>query len=128
MSEVLPHRALHLRYALKLVGRTGEAEDVVQEAYARLFALSDWRRIGHAHAFAMRTVHNIAVERFRQAGVVQIDQAQRLDFLDPADERPSPERETLARAELHRVANLIEELPDRCREVIRLRRIEGLSS
>ncbi len=46
--------------------------------------------VGNAHAFAMRTIHNIAVERFRRAEVVRMDQALRLDTLDPADESPRP--------------------------------------
>lgn len=127
VTEVLPHRPRHLAYALRLIGRPSEAEDVVQDAYARLFALEDWRRIAHPHAFAMRMIHNIAVERFRRADVVQIEQALRLELLEPVDESPSPERETFARAELRTVWRMLDTLPERCREVVRLRRIEGLS-
>lgn len=126
-AEVLPHRQIHLHYALRLAGQMSEAEDVVQEAYARLFALGDWQRIENPHAFAMRTIHNIVVERFRRAEVVQIDQALRIEMLDPADEQPSPERTVLARAELKEVARVLADLPERCRDVVKLRRIEGLS-
>ena len=128
MDQVLPHRRTHIGYARRLTGREAEAEDVVQEAYTRIFASADWRRIGNAHAFTMRTVHNVAVERFRRAGVVQMDQALRLDTFDPADERPSPERETMARDELRQVAEALERLPERCGEVFRLRRIDGFST
>ena len=125
MAEVLPHRPAHLAYALRLTGEPSGAEDVVQEAYARLFALTDWRRIERPHPFAMRTIHNLVVERFRRADVVQIDQALRLDLFDPVDEQPSPERDLMARAELRQVAQALDMLPERCREVVRLRRIEG---
>lgn len=40
----------------------------------------------------------------------------------------TPERYTEARARLNRVQAGIDQLPNRCREVIRLRKIEGLST
>ncbi len=127
IDAVLPYRARHLQYAMRLTGNQAEAEDIVQEAYARLFALTDWPRIEHPPAFAMRIIHNIAVERFRRADVVRINQAVRLELFDPADESPSPERAAIARAELKQVAAALNRLPDRCRDVVRMRRIDGLS-
>jgi RNA polymerase sigma-70 factor (ECF subfamily) len=127
IESVLPHRPRHLEYAERLAGDRAEADDIVQEAYARLIALSDWRRLENPHAFAMRTVHNIAVERFRRADVVRIRQAVHLDWLDPADDSPSPERAMGARRELEQVAIALESLPERCRDVVKLRRIEGHS-
>jgi RNA polymerase sigma factor (sigma-70 family) len=128
MDRVMPYRGVHLNYAQRLTGYGVEAEDIVQDAYARIFTSADWRNIAHPHAFAMRTIHNVAIDRFRSAGVVQMRQALRLDTFDPADERPSPEREVMARAELRRVAQALETLPERCREVVSLRRIQGFST
>jgi RNA polymerase sigma factor (sigma-70 family) len=128
MDRVLPYRGVHLNYAQRLTGHGAQAEDIVQEAYARIFAGANWQGVTHPHAFAMRTIHNVAVDGFRSAGVVQMKQALRLDTFDPADERPSPEREVMARAELRRVLRALETLPDRCRDVVRLRRIDGFST
>lgn len=127
IDSILPHRPRHLEYAERLAGDRAEADDIVQDAYARLIALSDWQRLENPHAFAMRTIHNIAVERFRKADVVRIRQAAHLDWLDPADDSPSPERTLVARRELEQVAAALESLPERCREVVKLRRIEGHS-
>jgi RNA polymerase sigma-70 factor (ECF subfamily) len=128
MDRVLPYRGVHLNYAHRLTGHRAEAEDIVQEAYARIFAGANWQGVAHPHAFAMRTIHNVAIDGFRSAGVVQMKQALRLDTFDPADERPSPEREVMARAELRRVFQALENLPERCRDVVRLRRIDGFST
>ena len=127
IDSILPYRPRHLEYAARLAGNRAEADDIVQDAYTRLIALSDWQRLENPHAFAMRTIHNIAVERFRKADVVRIRQAAHLDWLDPADDSPSPERALVARRELEQVAVALDDLPERCREVVKLRRIEGHS-
>src|SRR3546814_9867987 len=44
-----------------------------------------------------------------------------------AMDEPTPERVVAARRELERVQRLIEELPDRCRRIFELRKVDGLS-
>jgi RNA polymerase sigma-70 factor (ECF subfamily) len=50
-----------------------------------------------------------------------------LEDLNIEDASPSPERVAVARAELRGVLGLMANLPDRCKDVFRARRIEGLS-
>lgn len=125
-DQVLVHQAAHRRYALRLTRSADDAEELVQEAYARLFGLDDWRAIERPHAFTLRIIHNLAVERIRRADVVQLDQGLALSTLDPADEEPWPDRVAAGRDELARVGRALDTLPDRCREAVLLRRIEGL--
>ena len=113
--------------ARRLSRSAEEAEDLVQDAYARLFALDGWASIANPHAYTMRMIHNGAIERHRQASLVRLDRDTALQRLDPIDESPPPDVVAADRAELRRVAAALETLPDRCREAIRLRRIEGLS-
>jgi RNA polymerase sigma factor (sigma-70 family) len=115
-----------LRYALSLTRRSDEAEELVQEAYARLFALDDWASIAHPHAFTLRIVRNLAIERFRRAEVVRIDQSAILQTLDIADPEPTPDVVAMDRCELRRVAWAMDDMPPRMREALYLRRIEGL--
>lgn len=116
----------HRRYALNLVRQREEAEELVQEAYARLFALDDWAGIANPNAFTIRIIRNLAVERFRRAEVVRIDQSVLLSKLDLEDQQPTPDIVAMDRSELHRVAEVLQEMPPRMREAISLRRIEGL--
>jgi RNA polymerase sigma-70 factor (ECF subfamily) len=46
--------------------------------------------------------------------------------LNIEDAAPGPDRQMSGRQELERVRAMIDALPDRCREVFRLRRIEGV--
>lgn len=126
-EEILTYQGLHRAYALKLVKNRDEAEDLVQEAYARLFRLENWDRITNPHAFTMRILHNEAMERFRRADVVAIDRGASLNALEPVDDDPRPDAIFFARREYQHVLKMMDSLPERCREVIRLRRIEGLS-
>lgn len=125
-DEVFVHQRRHYAYARRLIRDGEEAEDIVQEAYAKLFSVDNYARIANPHAFTMRIIHNIAVERFRRADFVRIEQSASLMAMDPADEEPLPDIVAEDRAELRRVARAIETLPPRCRQALRLRRIEGL--
>jgi len=126
-EKVFVYQNLHRAYARRLLRDQDEAEDLVQEAYAKLFRLENWEQIANPHAFTMRILHNDAMERFRRADVVSIDQGASLHALEPVDDEPGPDAVVFARAELQRVAAALASLPDRCGEAVRLRRIEGLS-
>lgn len=125
-DHVFVHKARHYRYALSLLRQEAEAEDIVQEAYARLFALKDWAAIVDPHAFTIRIIRNLAIERFRAATIVPIDQTALLQTLDPIDDAPTPDVVAADRSELRRVAAALDEMPPRMREAMVLRRIEGL--
>jgi RNA polymerase sigma factor (sigma-70 family) len=126
IDHVYAHRSGHRRFALHLLRSEEDAEEVLQEVYARLMALQDWSRIADPNAFAIRMIRNLAIERFRRADVVRIDRAVVLHDLDPMDESPAPDSVAIHRAELRRVATAMDGLPERCREALYLRRIDGL--
>lgn len=126
-ERVFVFRSRHLAYAHKLTGNRDEAEELVQEAYARLFGLENWAQVANPHAFTMRIIHNEAVERFRRAPVVQLGQGASLQAQEPVDPQPLPDQTAFARAELGRLARHMEQLPDRCRQAVHLRKIEGHS-
>jgi RNA polymerase sigma-70 factor (ECF subfamily) len=63
----------------------------------------------------------------RRSAIVNIEAMANLEDLNIPDNSPSLERVVMARAELRWVLGLLANLPDRCREVFRARRIYGLS-
>lgn len=126
IDRVYVHHLSHRRFAHHLLRDEEDAEDVVQEVYARLMALENWQRIADPHAFAMQMIRNIAIERFRRAEVVRIDRAVVLHEMDAADNQPWPDQVAIDRAELRRVSRAMKALPQRCREALHLRRIDGL--
>src|SRR3546814_10292663 len=65
--------------------------------------------------------------RLRRARVVSIESVTEIENTGIAMDEPTPERVVAARRELERVQRLIEELPDRCRRIFELRKVDGLS-
>jgi len=125
-DRVFVHHQQTHRYAMSLVRQADEAEELVQEAYARLFALDDWAGIANPHAFTVRIVRNLAIERFRRAEVVRFDRGAILHTLEVADQDPTPDVVAMDRSELRHVVSVMQQMPPRMREAMVLRRIEGL--
>lgn len=125
-DHVFPYHDQTRRYAMSLVRQEDEAEELVQEAYARLFALTDWASIANPHAFTIRIIRNLAIEHFRRADVVRLDQSAILSKLEIADQQPTPDVVAMDRSELQHVADVMRDMPPRMREAMYLRRIEGL--
>ncbi len=126
-AQVLPFEA-ELRRWLRGAGKeAGEVDDLIQDIYYRLLKLSSVDHIGEVRAYLYQVARNIIIDQMRRKAVVRIDTFQSMDEVAGFDETPSPERVALARAELKWVLGLIANLPDRCKDVFRLRKIYGLS-
>lgn len=125
MAEVLPHAATYRARAAHFCGRD-DADDLVQEAYARVLKTADYRTILAPRAFVLTIVHNLALERLRRADVVRIELLASLDLLDIADPAPDAFAVVSGRADLRRLLDLIETLPPQCARVIHMRKVQGM--
>lgn len=125
MSEVLPHAAAYRARAAHFCGR-GEADDLVQEAYARILATPDYKAICNPRAFVLTVVHNLALERLRRANVVRIDALASMEVLDIADPAPDAFAVSSGRSEMQLLLRLINELPPQCGRVLHMRKIQQM--
>lgn len=125
-SEILPHEA-DVRAWLRRMLDPPDIEDVIQEAYCRISGLGDLDHIRSGRAYLFTTAKMLVLERIRRSRVVSIETITEIDALNIIGDEPSPERIAAGRRELARVRRLIEGLPDRCRRVFELHKIEGLS-
>src|SRR5690606_3973740 len=80
---------------------------------------------GRAYFFTV--ARNIVLKQLRRERVVRIDAVAEIDALGIVDGEPSAERAVSGRQELARVQRLIDELPERCRLVFQMRKIDALS-
>jgi RNA polymerase sigma-70 factor (ECF subfamily) len=122
IDEVLPHERAYLDYARRTVRRDGEAGDIVQEAYARLFTVDGWTAIANPPGYVMRIIHNIAVERIRQQKVVSIQPLALPATLNIVDEAPDSFRILASQRQMTRVQQAIAALPERCKVALIRRR------
>lgn len=109
------HAAL-LRRALLLVGERAAAEDLVQDALARLWLAGRRRRIDNPEAYVMRSLVNASVSRWRRQRPSEQVVQQELATPDPAGQ--VEERDRVWRA--------VRALPERQRAVVVLRFYEDL--
>lgn len=124
-SQVLPHEA-DIRRRLSRGLSFAQVDDVIQEAYARLAALPSVGHITSGRAYFYAVARNVITEQVRRARIVRIDSVAEIDALNVMEDEPSPERVVAGRRELDRVRAIIEGLPDKCRRIFILRRIEGV--
>jgi RNA polymerase sigma-70 factor (ECF subfamily) len=104
-----------------------EADDLIQEAYAKLASLPSVSHITQPRPYLFRIIKSLILANVRHAQVVAIESMAELGELNISLEEASPERILSARQQLERLAQAIEFLPPGCREVFRLRKFEDLS-
>lgn len=125
--HILPLEA-RLRSWLRSAFPAIDADDVIQETYCRISALDSVAHIADPRSYFFRTARNVVLQQIRRTRVVSIEAASGLSEFDQATEDDaSPERIVAGRRALARVEALIAALPERCRQIFRLRKIEGVS-
>lgn len=126
-SNFLPFEAELRRMLRRVCTGPAEIDDVIQETYYKILQMNTMNHVREPKAFLVRTARNIVMDRMRRDAIVNIESMANLEDLEVPDTTPSPERVAMARAELRWVIGLIANLPGRCKEVFRARRIYGLS-
>jgi RNA polymerase sigma-70 factor, ECF subfamily len=111
------------RLALRLLADTAEAEDVVQEAMLRLWKIAPRWEPGVAQpaTWVYRVAMNLATDRLRRRRSVALD-----SVAEPADETPAPFEALLETDRARALEAALAQLPDRQRQAVVLRHLEGL--
>jgi RNA polymerase sigma-70 factor (ECF subfamily) len=103
-----------------------DADDILQEAYARIWALEP-DTIANPRAYFMTIIRNLVAEQARRAKIVPMVRMGEIEALNIISEEPGPERHATAGAELDLVRKVLESLPPQSRRAFELRKLEGLS-
>jgi len=122
----MPHEAKVRAWLARSRMSQEDIDDVIQEAYCRLSSLDRFEAVDRPDAYFFSIARNLLASQMRRARIVQIEAVAEIEALAPFDEAPSPERQAGARMELERVRALVAALPERCRRIFELRKIEGL--
>lgn len=126
-EEVQPHEAALRAWLHSRFPTLADADDLVQEAYARLLRTRETGSIACARAFLFVTARNLALNQLRHLRHERPEGLAELDASGVLDESTAVP-ESVARAEdLQLLIHAIQSLPDRCRQIITLRKIYGLS-
>ncbi|MGY0561265.1 RNA polymerase sigma factor [Luteimonas sp. A277] len=127
-ERILPHEpALRAWLGGRLALPAQDVDDIVQESYAKLAGLADVEHVREPRAYLYTVARSLVHQHLRRAQVVAIETMAELDGLGVHAPNASPERFVSSRQQLALAQRLLAGLPTRCRQVFRLRRIEGLS-
>jgi RNA polymerase sigma factor (sigma-70 family) len=129
VEQVLPLEPALARLLRRHWRYSDEIPDLRQDIYVRLYETA--RRDGipeRTPAYVFTCARNLLIDHARRAQVVSIDSVAELEALPeaPSDDF-TPERLAGSRGELRLLQAALDDLPLRCREVVILRKIEGLS-
>ena len=125
--EILVHEGALMRYLRRSWLRREEIHDLRQEIYIRVYEAAARSRPTQPKSFMFTTARHLMTDRLRRERVVSIEAVGDIDALNVPVDEVTPDRRLDAHQELKRLAEAFDRLPDRCREVVWLRRVEQLS-
>jgi len=125
--HVLPHEPL-LRAKLRAIPVYDlDVEDIIQETYTRMLSVASLETIRYPKQYALLTARAVIVDHMRQSRVVSIVSSDQFEFFEIAEPSASVEKRLEIRDEVQEVTDALAKLPRLCREILILRRVDGVS-
>ena len=124
--RVLPAKNKLFRFALRFLGNEEEAKDVVQEVFIRVWNGRDqMNEVQNWEAWCMRITKNLSLDRIKaitrkHTQPIEEGYAVRQESLSPLESTEMSES-------MNRINQFIAALPEKQRQVIHLRDVEGYS-
>lgn len=126
-DEVLPHEAALRAWLRARYPTLSDSDDIVQEAYARVLRARAAGPIDSPKAFLFTTARNLVIDSFRRHNVANIESLTEIHGDNVLEKVPSVAETVGHQQELEILTLAIQSLPERCRRVLTLRKIYGLS-
>ena len=125
-NRVLPAKNKLFRFAFRMLGSSEEAKDIVQDVMIKVWnGREQMAEIQNMEAWCMRITKNLSLDKLRSR------QRRATDSIDEGfevrHEALSPHENTELNESMVRINQLIAALPEKQRQVIHLRDIEGYS-
>lgn len=126
-EEVQPHEPELRAFLRRHFPTVQDIDDLVQESYARLLRAKHRGLIAEPRAYLFSTARNAAFDLFRRKRIVSIEDLAESRRLSVVDDGPDAAEAASHTQEIELLIEAIEALPQRCREVLTLRKLHGLS-
>lgn len=121
------HQRELTRYANSIVGDSGRAEDITQEAYLRFSVAMSHECRDNPVSYLCRIVRNLALDCFRRAQFEQeLFPCSSDDIAETIlSEQAMPEHQAIVSSELEQLQAALNELPMRTRMALEMHRLGG---
>lgn len=126
-EHVLPHEPMLRAWLRRRFGAQVDIDDVVQETYVRILQIRGGDALVSPKAFVFATARNVALDQLRRHGHSRTDFLGEFGELNVLDEHDSIPDTVARNQELALLAEAIQALPRRCRQIFTLRKLYGLS-
>jgi RNA polymerase sigma-70 factor (ECF subfamily) len=125
-NRVLPVKNKLFRFANRFLNNEEEAKDVVQEVFIRVWnGREQMDEVQNWEAWCMRITRNLSLDRIRSMTRKQTQPIE--SSFDVHHDALTPHESTEARESMRRITQLIAGLPEKQRQIIHLRDVEGYS-
>jgi RNA polymerase sigma factor (sigma-70 family) len=124
---VQPHEASLRAWLRGRFPTLSDIDDVVQEAYARLLRARETGSIACPRAYLFVTARNFALNHLRHQRVQQPEELSEVNPSEVLDEGALIPDSVTRTEDLQILTEAIQALPARCRQIVTLRKIYGLS-
>ena len=127
IENLQPHESMLRAWLRSQFGSGCDLDDIVQEAFLRVLQAWLAGEVRSPKAFLFVTARNLALMRARRVSVAKEDPLEELDHSRIMDKDTDIPHAVARAEELEILADAIQSLPNRCRQILTLRKIYGLS-
>ncbi len=122
-ERFLPRHKKMYYMAFRYLGNEHDAEDMVQEAYLKLWEKrGELYSIANDEAYAITTVKHLCLDRLRAPRVETDSETLLIAEVEPS---PPPDTAYEEKEDVHRLMTIIHSLPSQQQQVVLLRHIDG---
>ncbi len=132
LGTYLDKRDMLLRYVLAACRDAGTAEDIVQDVYVKLSAMTEEPAVDNPSGYLFRMANNLYLNRLRALKSERTRdhawQASSSEMIgaDAVNDEPSPEARITGRQQMVRLKAAVDALPEKTRVIFRLHKLDGV--
>lgn len=126
-AEIQPHGPRLRSWLKSQFPSDCDFDDIIQEAFLRVISARSARDVHSPKAYLYAVARNLALMQVRHRQIENVSSLTETDTSHLLDENIDIPHEVARTQELELLTQAIQSLPSRCRQVLTLRRIYGLS-
>lgn len=126
-ERLQPHEPMLRAWLRSRFPKDCDVDDIIQEAYMRILQARETTEIASPKAFFFATARNLALGNLRRKKLCNEDSLTEIDVQSIMDASVDVPHEVARSQELEILTQAIQSLPARCRQILTLRKIYGMS-
>ncbi len=126
LSELNPHEDQLRSWLLGRFPGLYDVDDLIQEAYLRTIKVQRRKNLASPKAFLFATARNLAIDLMRRNNIIHFDSLMENGSSNVIDHTGNIQEDIALQNEFEILTEAIQSLPDRCRQIITLRKVYGL--